>query len=207
MLEERPKDDCLYGEHLTLLYVSDNYGLVFKEELDILTKRFPTRFFDLHLKMFFDNNLDFYKYYRTNITYMDDKYFIRSNYDIKYTLDSYYFESDSRFSTSNDFKVAKILANDLIQVYIENELLNLNKHIGIANSDIGKMRYHGREVKQPQLIDLIYALQSYAVFNMGKADIKAIATYFENVFEINLGDFYHTYLEIRNRKNKQNQVS
>lgn len=56
------------------------------------------------------------------------------------TLDSYYFESDSRFSTSHDFKVAKILANDLIQVYIENQLLNLNKHIGIANSDIGTMR-------------------------------------------------------------------
>ena len=53
--------------------------------------------------MFFDNNLDFYKYYRTNITYMDDKYFIRGNYDIKYTLDSYYFESDSRFSMLIDF--------------------------------------------------------------------------------------------------------
>ena len=50
------------------------------------------------------------------------------------------------------------------------------------------------------LIELIYALQSYAVFDMGKTDIKAIATYFENVFEIDLGDFYHTYLEIRNRK-------
>ncbi|GAB3353835.1 hypothetical protein GCM10027566_14460 [Arachidicoccus ginsenosidivorans] len=99
--------------------------------------------------MFFDNNLDFYKYYRTNSSYMDDKYFIRGNYDIKYTLDSYYFESDSRFSTSHDFKVSKILANDLIQVYIENQLLNLNKHIGIANSEIGKMRYNGREVKQP----------------------------------------------------------
>lgn len=44
MLVERLKDDRLYGEHLTLLYVSDNYGFVFKEELDILTKRFPTRF-------------------------------------------------------------------------------------------------------------------------------------------------------------------
>jgi len=44
MLVERLKDDRLYGEHLMLLYVSDNYGFVFKEELDILTKRFPTRF-------------------------------------------------------------------------------------------------------------------------------------------------------------------
>lgn len=130
---------------------------------------------------------------------MDDKYFIRGNYDIKYTLDSYYFESDSRFSTSHDFKVAKILANDLIQVYIENQLLNINKHIGIANSDIGKMRLQWTGSKTA-LIELIYALQSYPFFDMGKADIKAIATYFENVFEIDLGDFYHTYLEIRNRK-------
>lgn len=95
--------------------------------------------------------------------------------------------------------MAKILANDLIQVYIENQLSNLNKHIGIANSDIGKMRLQWTESKTA-LIELIYALQSYAVFDIGKSDIKAIATYFENVFEIDLGDFYHTYLEIRNRK-------
>lgn len=44
MLVERLKDDRLYGEHLTLLYVSDKYGFVFKEELDILTKHFPIRF-------------------------------------------------------------------------------------------------------------------------------------------------------------------
>ena len=28
MLVERLKDDRVYGEHLTLLYVSDNYGFV-----------------------------------------------------------------------------------------------------------------------------------------------------------------------------------
>ncbi|WP_434060875.1 RteC domain-containing protein [Sphingobacterium hotanense] len=53
--------------------------------------------------------------------------------------------------------MAKILANDLIQVYIENQLLNLNKHIGIANSDIGKMRLQWTGSKTA-LIELIYAL-------------------------------------------------
>lgn len=31
-------------------------------------------------------------------------------------------------------------------------------------------------------------------------DIKELAEYFETVFNINLGDFYHTFVEIRERK-------
>src|SRR5690606_13713539 len=59
------------------------------------------------LKRFYDNNLDFYKYYRTNSTYLDHKYFVRGKHEIKLGLDSYYFEADHNFSTSHDFKVAK----------------------------------------------------------------------------------------------------
>jgi len=71
------------------------------------------------LKRFFDNNLDFYKYYRSNNSFLDEKMFLRGNHDIKLWLDTYYFQSDHNFSTSHDYKVAKIIANDLIQVYIE----------------------------------------------------------------------------------------
>src|SRR5690606_19909359 len=35
------------------------------------------------LKRFFDNNLDFYKYYRSNNSFLDDKYFLRGNLDIQ----------------------------------------------------------------------------------------------------------------------------
>ena len=83
----------------------------------------------LKIKNFFDNNLEFYKYYRTNSTYLDDKYFVRGKHDIKLSLDTYYFESDHSFSTSHDYKVAKIIANDLIQVYLEDQLYNMNKHL------------------------------------------------------------------------------
>jgi len=38
------------------------------------------------------------------------------------------------------------------------------------------------------------------VFDAGKADIKLIADYFESIFNIDLGDYYHTYLELRMRK-------
>ncbi len=80
----------------------------------------------IKLKAFFDNELEFYKYYRSGSTYLDHKYFLRSKFDIKMSLDSYYFEADKSFSTSHDFKVAKILANDLIQLYLENQLVMID---------------------------------------------------------------------------------
>ena len=55
------------------------------------------------LKRFFDNNLDFYKYYRSNNSFFDEKMFLRGNHDIKLWLDTYYFQSDQSFSTSHDY--------------------------------------------------------------------------------------------------------
>ncbi|MFT4204730.1 MAG: RteC domain-containing protein [Chitinophagaceae bacterium] len=57
-----------------------------------------------------------------NSTHLGQKYLIRGKHDIKLHLDSYCFESDLSFSTSHDDKVAKIIANDSIQVYLEDQL-------------------------------------------------------------------------------------
>jgi hypothetical protein len=81
------------------------------------------------LKRFFDNNLDFYNYHRTGSSYLDFKYFVRGNYDVSLRLDSFYFEVDHNFSTSHDFKLAKVLAYDRIQVYLETKLSNIGKKI------------------------------------------------------------------------------
>jgi hypothetical protein len=50
------------------------------------------------------------------------------------------------------------------------------------------------------LIELIYALHSEGTFNNGASDLKDIAAYFEHVFNINLGQYRRTFLEIRIRK-------
>lgn len=147
------------------------------------------------LKRYFDNNLEFYKYYRTNSTYLDDKYFVRGKYDIKLSLDTFYFEADHSFSTSHDYKVAKIIANDLIQVYIEDQLYNRVRED--KPIDTPRLTWTGSKV---ELIELIYALHYQGVFDNGKSDIRLIAQYFESTFNIDLGNFYHTYLELRNRK-------
>ncbi|REC62241.1 tetracycline regulation of excision, RteC [Chryseobacterium pennae] len=147
------------------------------------------------LKKYFDNNLEFYKYYRTNNSFIDEKLFVRSKYDIKLSLDTFYFEADHSFSTSHDYKVAKIMANDLIQVYLEDQLHNTvyrNK-----STEQPKLNWTGSKTA---LIELIYALHSQGVLDNGNADIKIIAKTIERAFNVDLGDFYHTFMEIKSRK-------
>ena len=149
------------------------------------------------LKRFFDSNIDFYKYYRNHNSFLDEKLFVRGRHDIKLCLDTYYFQSDQTFSTSHDYKVAKIMANDLIQVYLEAQLYSMGKHqLAKQPSGVG-LNWTGSKAA---LIVLIYALHYQGVFDNGNNDIRLIAEYFEQIFNIDLGNFYHTYLEIRTRK-------
>lgn len=152
------------------------------------------------LKGFFDSNLDFYKYHRTGNNYLDYKYFVRGNFDIKLTLDSFYFEMDRDFSTSHDFKVAEIMAHDLIQVYIEDRLLKLSKKKPKEKSQVshkGKQTWTGSKVA---LTELLYALHAEGVFNNGTSDLKEVAECFEEAFNIDLGQYHRAFIEIRERK-------
>ena len=153
-----------------------------------------------NLRRYFDNNLDFYKYYRTGSNYLDHKYFVRGKYDIRLTLDTFYFETDPLFSTSHDYKVAKIIANDLLQVYLEDSITSLErKDTNMVTQDFPKVKLYWTESKTA-LIELIYALHSHGAFENGRADIKDIAASFEFLFGVELGDYYRTFLELRMRK-------
>lgn len=109
-------------------------------------------------------------------------------------MDTIYFETDQSFSTSHDYKVAKIVANDLIQVYIENQL-NTKNYNKISHES--PLNWTGNKTA---LTELIYALYSLGVFENGNVDIKLISKTFERTFNIDLGDFYHTFMELKSRK-------
>lgn len=158
------------------------------------------------IKYFFEMNFDFYHYYRSGSTHLDKYYFLRSKPDIQLLLDSFYFERDSRFSTSHDFKVSKILAYEMLTAYINNKLIQLNKdeYSTDTNGSIPKVKLTWTG-KKAELVELIYSWDCVGYFNNGNTNIKELAEYIESVFNINLGDFYHTFLEIRERKGSRTQ--
>ncbi|MDG5492908.1 RteC domain-containing protein [Psychroserpens sp. SPM9] len=156
------------------------------------------------LQRYFNENLEFYHYYRSEATFLDKLYFLRGKIDIRLHPDSLHSFTDKQFSTSHDATVANIIAYDLLIVYLKKEVDKLENHNmelsvgGFQNQS--KLFWTGNKT---DLIELIYALHSSGVVNSGTADIKEVASTCEQMFNINLGDYYRTFLEIRLRKINQ----
>lgn len=137
---------------------------------------------------FNDKILDFYRYFRSGATYLDAAYFVRGKPDTEQYLETFYYERDSQFSTNADFKVAKIMANDMLQAYLLSELELLDNYMRKPDpSSFPKVKLTWTGSKT-ELIELIYALDTVGCFNNGKVPLIQIAAYFESVFNIELGN-------------------
>lgn len=152
------------------------------------------------LKHYFDGNLDFYKYYRTGCNYLDHKYFVRGKHDIRLSLETFYFETDPKFSTSHDYKISMILANDLLQVYLEDGIMELERKAPKQKSEVNQKSDVLWTSPKAALIELLYALHSESSLNYGKAELQQIASALEKAFNIDLGQYHRTFLELRMRK-------
>lgn len=132
--------------------------------------------------------LDFYRYYRSNATHLDAAYFVRGKPDTEQYLETFYYERDPQFSTNADFKVAKIVANDMLQAYLLSELELLDNNMQKPNNtSFPKVKLTWTGTKT-ELIELIYALDTEGCFNNGKIPLTQIAAYFESIFNIDLGN-------------------
>lgn len=184
-----------------LIYYSSIYKIETKKPNGgekIIRKYFNNELFKL--KIFFDNNLEFYRYHRTGSTFLDNKFFVRGKHDLKLNIETNYFDADHRFTTSHDNNIAKIMANDLIKVYLEDELTKLDKIPAKEKTHLNPKSQQTWTSSKVALIELIYALHSEGVFNNGTSDLKSVFEFFENTLKIELGQYHRTFLEIRVRK-------
>lgn len=146
-------------------------------------------------------NLDFLKYYREGDTTLDHHYFLRGNDNLSLVSDTSHFYTDAEFSTSHDNMMAKVMAYDLLVAHYNKELVELGhaipkeKRINIcAELDL---KWTGTKT---DLVELIYALQASGAIKDGSAGIRDMVTACEQMFNIDLGQYYKTYVEIRARK-------
>lgn len=154
---------------------------------------------------FCNKNVEFIQYYRSGQTCFDEFYFVRGRHEMDLNLESFYFERDPKFSTNFDFKVAKLLANDMLAAYL--------------NCELSKLKYqeeNGYQVdeelppaqwtdKKTALGELIYSIHEEKSINAGMIEIKALATIFGRIFKVDLSDIYHIFLEIRGRKTNRTE--
>ncbi|MDD5464556.1 MAG: RteC domain-containing protein [Candidatus Moranbacteria bacterium] len=154
------------------------------------------------LDYYLEDNLEFYTYTRTGATYLDDKYFMRGKADIHLILDDCFFSLDKDFTTSHENKIARIIANDMLAVYIKNEIFKLECIGGFSplmNPQLSTLTTWTE--KKVSLIELIYALHTSRCINNGTTDIRELSEFFSKIFNVELGDVYRTYVEIKARSN------
>lgn len=95
------------------------------------------------------------------------------------------------------------MANDQIQVYLEDELTKLEKIPATEKTHLNPKSQQIWTSSKVALIELIYALHSEGVFNHGASDLKDIVEFFESTMKIDLGQYHRTFLEIRVRKSNR----
>jgi hypothetical protein len=156
------------------------------------------------LEYHYNRNMDFVSYYRRGDTKLDKYYFVRGKDRLFLASDTTHYYTDPDFSTSHDHTVAKIIAYDLLIQFYREELDHLRKK-ELSQPDGGPddssiLDKVSWTATKTDLVELIYALKTTNAIQNGNADIKTMAMICEKLFDLDLGNVYRTYLEIKERK-------
>jgi len=185
-----------------LLYFNKIHNIELKRPIG--SNETQSEYYDKELKSltyFFERNIDFHQYYRANSTCLDECYFVRGKYNHELYVDSAQFILDPLFSTGYDYKVAKIICNEILRIYLNKKKYSLEKHIVIKKSwellPVNNLKWTGSKA---DAVELGYSIQSSGAINNGNVDIKEIMNFIEVNFDVDLGDYYRTYVALKSRK-------
>lgn len=165
-----------------------------RELAEIHYKREMERF-----KMFMERYLPFHQYYRSGATYRDNYYFCRRKREISPESGSFLLDEETEFSTGYDRLAARLISVEMVFGYlsIRQKLLGKDDTATALTKE-----YHWTD-KKAAAVELIYGIYSVGSVDNGKVEIAELVKLFETTFHIDLGDVYHTFIAMRNRKNSR----
>jgi hypothetical protein len=150
---------------------------------------------------FVSSNQEFVTYFRSQATSFDEIYFLRKVPGSWLLMNSEDIDVDLNFTTIYDHRISKIMASELLSEFIKSMLAKLNIHQDLSGGEkllnSANINWTGSKVA---LVELLYALQSAGSCNNGNIDLKQLASHLENLFNIDLGNYYRVFQEMRIRK-------
>lgn len=142
-------------------------------------------------------NSAFYRYYRSGRCDRDDEYFMLGHINYHDGLNSYVFEIDPNFSTYFDYKVAKIIANELTYNYLTTKLNPDKLPDALLQNEETKDVFWTQS--KNAMIELIYALVASDAISHGKIGIRKISLVFQKLFRISLNDVHNSFHRMKTR--------
>ncbi|MBG7629012.1 MAG: RteC domain-containing protein [Bacteroidetes bacterium] len=147
--------------------------------------------------------LKFVKYSRLNENYNDKILFLRSNNQFDLFTDTTRHSDDPEFSTNYDYLATEVTAIDLLKTYYSKELKLLKKLDPntiveqVKPAILDNFSWTGTKT---ELVELIYALNTTGCINNGQTEMKIIIDICKELFNIELGNIYKTFNEIKDRE-------
>lgn len=142
---------------------------------------------------------EFYRYYRLGRSDWDHQFFQLGKIDLHDGVSSFFFEIDTDFSTFYDYKVARIIASELLYDYLHSKLEPESVHTVLQSQGQGPVKEVVWTDSKNSLIELIYALHASGSISHGKLGIRRITNVFQSVFGIQLGDIHHAFHRMKDR--------
>lgn len=143
-------------------------------------------------------NSDFYRYYQSGRTDKDAIFFKRGNINYHDGLNSIVFEIDPDFSTFFDFKVARIISNELLYTYLLTKI-NPEEDPDMIIQKLENSKDIFWTDSKNALIELVYALYASGAISHGKIGIRKVSLIFQVLFRVPLGDLHHAFHRMKTR--------
>lgn len=151
------------------------------------------------INVFFCKNLDLFCYYRSGSRHMDNYYFMRGTSGITMSVESFYYERDSKFSTVCDFKITKLIANERLQDYLNKAIQSLEGNDS-GNPVVNSLKQkHTWTAKKNELIEILYAWDADGCFDNGACSLAQMTSYVEDVFNVDLGNVPRNFFDMKIR--------
>ncbi len=151
-----------------------------------------------YIAKFFRQHEFMYQYYRFDMSEMDSVYFLRGRKpDGLFGLDIP--ELDSSFATAGDYLFSKFIGLEMLQDLILTEIKGPKSctDVEIKSKKGRLLRWTGDSTN---LIELLYGLSETKQFNDGDIDISDMVDVFEQVFHVNLSNYFRRFTTIKRRK-------
>lgn len=153
-----------------------------------------------NINYYFAKNKWLCQYYKTGENNLDEQLFTRAPFQLELALEEFTLLRDKAIHSQQSFRLARIMAYEELQQYLQQSLRKL-KSSSIPSIPRTKTTMQWTDSKAA-LIELAYALHSSGSLNAGRVGIKQIISFFEQAFEIDLGNFYRVFQGQRIRKNR-----
>lgn len=203
-----PSDEIYYFKYFKPKILAK---IIFYKRIQKFQSEFPLGDEDVRLnyiKLHLQTGHLFFKQYNTIITYyrqkqehLDANFFIRENAQLHTDIEHRFLSLDFTHSTGYDEILAEYIASVKVQEFLESVQKDTSKlNLPSLSTELNESSELKWTSSKSALVEMIYGLNAVGAVNDGKMEVKRIAFWMGSTFNIDIGDVYKTYAEIKNRK-------